>query len=55
MILAKELLDKGDRKSVVEYSDLCGKFWTNDDGKLGQWRSIVVAGSNPNFGSNLRY
>lgn len=55
MILAKELLDKGERKSVVEYFDLCGKFWTNDDGKLSQWRSIVLAGSSPDFGANLRY
>lgn len=55
MILAKELLDKGGRKSVVEYFDLCGKFWTNDDGKLRQWRSIALAGSSPDFGANLRY
>lgn len=55
MLLAKELLDRGDRKSVVTYFDLCRRFWTDDDGKLGQWRSAVLAGQNPDFGANLRY
>ncbi len=55
MILAKELLEKGERKPVIEYFDLCAKFWINDDGKLGQWRSIVLAGNSPDFGANLRY
>jgi hypothetical protein len=55
MIFAKELLEKGKRKSVMEYVDLCGKFWTNDDGKLGQCRSTVLAGNSPDFGANLRY
>ncbi|MBZ5706482.1 MAG: hypothetical protein LAN63_14115 [Acidobacteriia bacterium] len=55
MMLAKELLEKGERKSVLEYFDLCGKFWTDDDGKLGQWRSAVLSGANPDFGANLRY
>ena len=55
MMLAKELLDKGERKSVLGYFDLCGKFWTYDNGKLSQWRSIVLSGDNPDFGDNLRY
>jgi tetratricopeptide (TPR) repeat protein len=55
MMLAKELLEKGERKSVVEYFDRCGKFWKDDDGKLSQWRSSVLSGSNPDFGANLRY
>ncbi len=55
MMLAKELLDKGESKSVVEYLSLCGKFWKDDDGKLTQWRSTVLAGNTPDFGANLRY
>jgi tetratricopeptide (TPR) repeat protein len=55
MMLAKELLEKGERKSVLEYFDLCGKFWADDDKKLDQWRSAVSSGSDPNFGANLRY
>lgn len=55
MMLAKELLEKGERKSVLSYFDLCAKFWTNDSGKLSQWRSLVLSGANPDFGDNLRY
>jgi tetratricopeptide (TPR) repeat protein len=55
MMLAKELLEKGERKSVLQYFDLCGKFWADDDRKLGQWRSLVLSGDNPDFGANLRY
>ncbi len=55
MMLAKELLDKGERKPVLEYFDLCGKFWELHNGKLSQWRSVVLAGKNPDFGANLYY
>jgi hypothetical protein len=55
MILAKELLETGERKSVLEYFDLCGKFWAHDDKKLDQWRAAVTAGTDPNFAANLRY
>jgi tetratricopeptide (TPR) repeat protein len=55
MLLAKQLLEKGEQKSVLEYLDLCGKFWANDDGKLKQWQSSVLSGANPDFGANLRY
>ncbi|MGB9283993.1 MAG: hypothetical protein WCB59_08250, partial [Candidatus Sulfotelmatobacter sp.] len=55
MMLAKELLEKGERKSVLEYFDLCGKFWGDDDKKLVQWRSAVISGSDPGFAANLRY
>jgi hypothetical protein len=55
MMLAKELIGKGERKSVLEYFDLCGKFWADDDKKPDQWRSAVTSGSDPNFAANLRY
>jgi tetratricopeptide (TPR) repeat protein len=55
MMLAKELFEKGERKSVLEYFDLCGKFWADDEKKLDQWRSAVTSGSGPNFGPNLQY
>jgi hypothetical protein len=55
MMLAKELLEKGERKSVLEYFDLCVKFWTGDNGKLSQWRTAVQSGEVPDFGANLRY
>ncbi len=55
MMLAKELLEKGERKSVLEYFDLCSKFWTGDNGKLSQWRTTVQSGEVPDFGANLHY
>lgn len=55
MMLAKELLERGDSKPVLAYFESCGKFWKSDDGKLGQWRSDVIAGKTPDFGPNLRY
>ncbi len=55
MMLAQELLERGERKTVLEYFDLCAKFWKDDDGKLGQWRSAALAGESPEFGANLRY
>lgn len=55
MMLAKELLEKGESKSVLEYFDLCGKFWADDDRKLDQWRSAVTSGVDPDFAANLRY
>jgi len=47
MMLAKELIGKGERKSVLEYFDLCGEFWVDDDKKPDQWRSAVTSGSDP--------
>jgi tetratricopeptide (TPR) repeat protein len=55
MVLADELVERGERKAVLDYFSLCAKFWTGDDGKLGQWRSAVLAGERPDFGANLLY
>lgn len=55
MVLAKELLEKGERDVVVEYFDLCRKFWKMDRGKLAEWTHAVRAGSIPEFGANLLY
>ncbi len=55
MMLAKELLEKGETKSVLEYFDACAKFWKDDEGKLKEWKSEVKQGKLPDFGNNLRY
>jgi len=55
MMLAKELLEKGQSKTVLEYFDQCSKFWSFDQGKLSQWRTAVLAGKAPDFGENLYY
>jgi tetratricopeptide (TPR) repeat protein len=55
MMLAKELLQKGDDKPVLAYLVSCGRFWKDDDGKLAKWRSDVTEGKMPDFGPNLNY
>ena len=56
MTLAKELLEKGEREVVLEYFDLCAKFWELErDKKLKKWKSQVEAGKTPDFGANLVY
>ncbi|MGH7951000.1 MAG: hypothetical protein ACREFE_03645 [Limisphaerales bacterium] len=55
MSLAKDLLEKGQRKVVLQYFGLCRKFWKMDYGKLDQWSNDVEAGKIPDFGANLVY
>jgi len=55
MSLAKDVLEKGERKAVLEYFELCSKFWTMDHGQLEHWKVEVKAGGIPNFGVNLVY
>jgi hypothetical protein len=55
MTLAKELLEKGERDVVIEYFQLCAKFWRMHRGRLAEWESIVKGGGIPDFGANLRY
>jgi tetratricopeptide (TPR) repeat protein len=55
MSLAKDLLEKGERDTVLQYFELCRKFWTMDYGKLDDWSQEVKAGKVPNFGANLVY
>ncbi len=55
MSLAKDLLEKGERDVVVEYFELCRKFWKMDNGRLDQWSQQAKAGKVPDFGANLVY
>jgi uncharacterized membrane protein YeaQ/YmgE (transglycosylase-associated protein family) len=55
MSLAKDLLEKGERDTVLQYFELCRKFWTMDYGKLDEWSQEVRAGKIPRFGANLVY
>jgi len=50
MLLAKELLDKGERETVLEYFAEVGAFWKNQ--KLQQWIATVKSGGIPDFGGN---
>jgi hypothetical protein len=57
MLLAKELLERGERKAVVDYFVSCAKFWRSgrERGALTEWAQRVQRGEVPNFGPNLRY
>jgi hypothetical protein len=55
MSLAKELLEKKESKVVLQYFDLCSRFWESDFSKLDEWKEIVQQGEIPNFGANLEF
>jgi hypothetical protein len=53
MQLAKEMLDHGHRKVVLQYFHLCSAFWDTED--LHQWSKEVRSGRKPDFRANLVY
>ncbi len=55
MSLAKELLELGERDVVLEYLDLCGKFWKRGSDELSEWKDEITRGEIPAFGANLIY
>ncbi len=57
MSLAKELLEQGEREVVLDYFDLCARFWRIDYGRkaLAYWRQVVISGKIPDFRANLHY
>jgi tetratricopeptide (TPR) repeat protein len=57
MSLAKELIELGERDVVLEYFELCRRFWTGDrhESELDKWSAVVAAGGMPQFGANLHY
>ncbi|HQZ66350.1 MAG TPA: serine/threonine-protein kinase [Planctomycetaceae bacterium] len=52
MTLAKELLEKGEAATVLEYFELCRKFWRKDD-LIDKWVATVNDGKIPDFPANL--
>jgi tetratricopeptide (TPR) repeat protein len=55
MALAKELLDKGERATVIEYLKLCSNFWQTPNHQAEQWIHAIEQGAMPDFGKNLTY
>ncbi len=55
MTLARELLEKGERPPVLQFFELCRRFWEMGQSQLDQWSAEVRQGKTPVFGSNLRY
>ena len=51
MELAEELLKKGERETVLQYFELCRKFWNNPDAieRLDEWTKGVREGKTPKF------
>ena len=53
MTLAKEMIEKGEKDTVLEYFSLCRSFWKMDAGRLNEWSATIRAGNIPSFGANL--
>ena len=53
MVLAKELLERGESETVLEYLDLCKVFWEMDYGALDKWKTEINNGRVPDFEANL--
>jgi tetratricopeptide (TPR) repeat protein len=52
MALALDLLGKGERAAVIEYLDLCAKFWSPGRSKMPAWKAQIEKGETPDFGPN---
>ncbi|QBS44650.1 lipopolysaccharide assembly protein LapB [Nocardia sp. CS682] len=55
MSLAKDLLEHGERQVVLEYFELCRRFWEMHNGRLDRWSQLVLIGVVPDFGANSVY
>jgi tetratricopeptide (TPR) repeat protein len=55
MQLAKDLLDRGETATVVQYLEECRNFWEGNHGKLAEWIVLIKAGLKPDFGPNVNY
>lgn len=55
LALAKDLLEQGHKDVVIEYLDLCARFWKKQFNDIDNWKSEIRSGKMPDFGSNLRY
>lgn len=55
MELAKCFLECGECEIVLEYFEMCKKFWKSDRQRLNLWSDEVKANRIPDFGSNSVY
>lgn len=55
MSLAKDLLEKGHKKPVIEFLIECKRIWElgEKEGKIDKWVKEISEGKTPDFGSNL--
>ncbi len=55
MGFAKEMIEAGERETVLEYFALCRQFWEMGQGQLDVWTRMIGDGKAPVFGANLLY
>jgi len=55
MALAKDLIEAGERDTVIEYFHECLRFWGDHKDTLDDWEATVKSGGTPDFGGNLYY
>ena len=55
MLFASEMLKRGETETVLQYFDLCEKFWVMGSDQLKEWRAVVKSGGTPDFRPNVRY
>jgi len=55
MLLASELLKRGEKQAVLDYLDAVGMFWEMGKNKLKEWSEAVKNNAVPSFGANLNY
>lgn len=53
MALAKGLLEKKEKAIVLEYLDLCAKFWNPKRSKVDEWKAEITDGHFPDFSRYL--
>ncbi len=51
MVLARELLARGERDVVLDYLERCSSFWQYGADKLSRWAGAIERGKTPDFGS----
>jgi tetratricopeptide (TPR) repeat protein len=52
MRLAKELLEHGQRQTVLDYLELCKSFWSGSGNPLDGWIETIKSGGTPNWPLN---
>lgn len=55
MSLANDLLNVGERETVLMYFHECHRFWDFNKEKLNSWEQDVRDGNAPDFGANMVY
>lgn len=55
MALAKALLERGERQTVLRYLELCLDFWEMGQDRLRNWIALIEAGRTPDFSRHLRF